>query len=721
DGHENTHRHVVSIDANGNGFTTQIIKYLIDFDIPDHVHEVVNFVIDDVEIDGITHTHELVSVAITQVLPVLDPFIDIAVQAFAEYDPTECTGYINFYKCPCYEWNETDTWTYKDGHRMMFNSILYPGIDILKRTFYMDLYVGHNLATNPENAVLFSNGYVLKASQSSSDDTCSLDIMVKMGYTAYTVEVSPGRFITIPAEPISDGTRVTLVMNAYGTSEPLGQNSEGSSTNKKYIFTIDVSSLRQYMNLEVIASACVDGERLQRSGWINIVSSTPWLPSIKPLLYEPINDDVYLEEAYDKIQEIGASQIYDAVRLAAQRLTSYQYANPQWKDAHKVIFLLSDGDENMSQYALEQAVDEVNFINGKNQTPLLSVGLGRVYPSDSLVLKKMSLMTGAKTYHIVDVDASEIEEVIDRIVASGDMGVNTGVYGNLHTLILDSLLSQTALRDYVVSGMGTITYRYRYSLDQWKWEPWSEWRDVAQVVTLPLSLEYKSRYVQYEVRLHGSEKFETPDLYNGMAICYYKSQSLSTFFLPVDINIDNDDYVSSVHVTHTGVQPDTSTINYGFVQLDSVDVNDYYSVTRPAINPNKQSILLSRYNEPLITDNVYGRIYTALNGRWSENTAISVYRINNENPNGVLVPPLSYSSNHEAATVTFTTLQPSTDTFVLCVEVEPTFRMLCNVVNYGPEAVSIDHIGVMYNIAKRVPRDSSGNIIHTPFYKRFMI
>jgi hypothetical protein len=41
-------------------------------------------------------------------------------------------------------------------------------------------------------------------------------------------------------------------------------------------------------------------------------------------------------------------------------------------------------------------------------------------------------------------------------------------------------------------------------------------------------------------------------------------------------------------------------------------------------------------------------------------------------------------------------------------------RMVCEITNYGGTAAVIHHIGVQYNVTKRMQRDSSGNIRREP-------
>ena len=126
--------------------------------------------------------------------------------------------------------------------------------------------------------------------------------------------------------------------------------------------------------------------------------------------------------------------------------------------------------------------------------------------------------------------------------------------------------------------------------------------------------------------------------------------------------------------------------------------------------------MLTRYNEPLITDD--NRVFTALNGNWPDRVDISVHRINEQYPNGIVVDASEYAPNNLEGIVTFYTTQPSTDQFAISVEVYPSFRLVCRVTNFGGKRAIIHHIGIVYNMMKRIPTDDNGNIIHTPINSR---
>ena len=205
-------------------------------------------------------------------------------------------------------------------------------------------------------------------------------------------------------------------------------------------------------------------------------------------------------------------------------------------------------------------------------------------------------------------------------------------------------------------------------------------------------------------------------MYAGIELDYYKAQNFTVFFQPIDLDMNTDEYVASIHITHEATIPDASSIEYGYTQFNSTDIEDYSGVTRPLITPDRHTILLTRYNELFLTQDFL--TYTAINGKWPDNVDIEVYRVNDDIPNGELVDASLYASNNKEGTIIFVNAQSETDQFVLTVALSPCFRFLCKVINYGTEGATIDHIGLIYNITKRIPVDLAGNIIHNSISRR---
>jgi len=326
-------------------------------------------------------------------------------------------------------------------------------------------------------------------------------------------------------------------------------------------------------------------------------------------------------------------------------------------------------------------------------------------------MKTYALETGGVNYFLINADATLIDGVIENILTSGSIAdFNQGKYSNTISFDDNKLPKTLVLENFVIPSGGKILFRYRTSTDNLSWTGWSVFYDASTSISFEVNLGELIQYMQYEVFLYGDEFFTSPTVDNGITFSYYTPQDFVTFFMPIDLDIDSDAYVSSIHISNKATIPDSSTISYGITQSDSKELDDYASLYQPVLVPERHSIVLTRYNEMCLTSNY--KTYTAINGRWPKGASISVYRRNSSIPDGVLVSPSEFAANYIEGTLTFYNTQSINDEFLLNVELSSSFRIICNVVNYGPEAAIVDHIGIMYNIMKRVPRDNDGNIVH---------
>jgi len=627
-----------------------------------------------------THSHRLRSVAITTLNPTVYPE-DFVVNAYVVYDPTGCIPYSGSSLHPT---------TFAKGNRMMFSTVRF-----------------ENKLVPRKLVVEFDFPSTAYVAQDVSDDRRAIDLNVIAYFTSYTYEDYPGHFVFMPQKNVDDGTRFILDVVAFKFGTPANQND---------IVISSPDTIKEYMLLKIKGTVTVEGITASKEIIIKVYSDLQWLPFVGGLLPELTKDDQYIESAFSSIKMIGASQIHDAVKLAAQRLIQFQTDNSELKQCKKVIFLLTDGDENTSVYSINQAINNVNFVNGKCETPVIPLRLGYSYGSDKILFNKYANETCGNNYYLVGLSDSAIPEVINGIIASGYMQINKGTYGYLVDLGNSDMASNLSFSNIFKPDGSMATYRYRFSKDGISWGDWSIRYDTSQTANLPSNLSSVGRYFQYEVFLQGNSNFESPIVSSGIALNYYAHQNFVVFFQPVSLDINSDEYLASIYVSHTATIPVTSSINYGYCQFNSIDVVDYSSLTRSLIVPDRHTILLDRFNEILLTQN--RKKYVAINGGWPTNGIVQIYKVDDASHNGELIDPSTYASNHTDGSITFYSVRSRDESFVLCLTFEPVFRILCNIDNYGPIPVYVDDIEIMYNVTKRIPRDSSGKIIYRPINKR---
>jgi len=662
----NEHTHACEVNSEGLGNTTSTI--VLKGVVLAHSHNIANYVTIDTTVVA-AHTHNLRSVAITTLNPMTDGTLEVAINGYVVYDPTSCNPYVPDHTTP-------HPSVFSDGNRMMFSTLYLDGTVRDKEII---------LTLTPDSLTQFT-------AEDRLDTDKGFNIVAYAKFSDYTVEVAPGVWVPGPyaGQDVPDGSRLVFEIDAFKAID---------AENATDVLVTMPDKVRKYMYVRVKATVYADGISATEQVVILVNSNLQWLPVVKPLLLEPTDDTIYLNSAIALIDDIGSSQINDGVKMASQRIIEYQTNNVAWKSAQKAIILLTDGDENTSQYSIDQAIDNVQFIDGECEVPVIPFRLGYSYGSDEVLLKKYESDTCGTGYYLINSSATDIQNIADDLVTDGGLYVNNGTYTNTIDLGDDNVPSTLSLNNITLPTNSRGLYRYRYGSDNINWSVWSEWIDSTVDTSFGLDINNKARYYQYQVKLFGNENFESPELLVGGYLCYYDYQLFRVFFAPVDVNMNTDEYLSSIHITHKANLPPTSTITYGYSQFNTTDIQDYYSVTRPMITPDRHTIILGRHNEVFLTTDY--KTYTAINGGWAKDATIEVYKYSNNINLKELVDSSKYVVNNINGKITFYATQNVNDTFLLRVYFDPLFRIVCNIENYGPVAASIDHIGILYNISKR--------------------
>tara|TARA_R110000824_G_scaffold8450_2_gene38449 strand:+ start:323 stop:7156 length:6834 start_codon:yes stop_codon:yes gene_type:complete len=725
-----SHTHTCEVDENGNGVTTGMI--LMDGIVPDHTHTITNYQSDEI----LLHSHELRSVAIVELNPITTANLNIAINGYVDYDPTNTSAYNGAVRLvePI------------NGNRMMFGTLHLLGTEPTQPTLTIDLAFGDDLTIG--DPVDIDNETVSFYSASTPIETDKgFDIKASAYMSSYIFEDFPGHFITIPERDVDDGTRISIDITAFKPKAKISLGDQEIETGN--ILTLVEGSTRDYVMLKVLATTSFEGQSSKKEAFVMIRSNIQWLPNVKGLVGEPTLDDLYVANAISSIETLGASQMHDAIEFAAQRMIQFQTDDSSLSDYKKVIYLLTDGDENTSEKSIDQAIDHVSFIEGTDETPVIPIKLGYTHGTDQLLLEKYAADTSSNVAYSVDLTNSQVDEVVDYVISSGLFDkINQGIYTEKIILNEGSLPIRVSLGSATLPTNSRATFRVRKSIDGINWDVWSIWFDYDENMTF--SDNENGKYFEYEVKLFGNEDFESPVIEDGATLEYYKKGESVVFFNPIAIGsvgqtgqieiggtgvnasggageyestgnivggITDDQYVASIHITHEADIPATSKVEYGIQQEGSNEIEDFY-IQGKAISSDEHTILLTRYNEPLETlDN---REYTAINGRFSEFSTIDIYRLNAQNPNGALVTSEEYAVNGALGLISFNVTQSSNDTFVFSVDMAPTYKIICRAINYGSEQAKIHYVGIMYNVMDRIPRELNGNIIHTPIGDRIL-
>ena len=119
------------------------------------------------------------------------------------------------------------------------------------------------------------------------------------------------------------------------------------------------------------------------------------------LIQDLTSDREALKDSIASTEAFGATSIYDAIHAAYRKIGKIE--------GRKVIILLSDGEDTMSQFGYNRVLEEAK----SNSTLIYSIALGGSFGSRKNVLKEFADVTGGKFFFVKK--ASDLAEVYQKI------------------------------------------------------------------------------------------------------------------------------------------------------------------------------------------------------------------------------------------------------------------------------------------------------------------
>jgi hypothetical protein len=647
------HYHRSSVDEDGNGVTTTTLLSSTVTETDDHVHVISNYVVEDaLDADGVVHSHDLRSIATTTIRPISDQSTAICIDASVSYDASRSPVERTVQESFCTTGlSSSDYWT-------------------------MDLVV-------PQTSF-------------ATEDVTIED-------SGFTCQVILRHFVDQVEVAVSDGERVSFSLK--GIKESVDDDS---------VPTFGEDEVRRYISVDIESAAVLDGSSLSKNGLVKISSDLDWLPDVRALFEAPTDDSIYIEEALTSAADvIGSSQINDGLFLAANRMLEWQSTSPSRKEADRMVFLISDGDENESEKSASQAINRFGDIAGAGQTPVNVILSGDVYSSDISTMKSLASETGGSfSFAPIGFPVGKVSSLVEGLISSGFEAFNEGTYSNSVDLGGVDLIEKVLLFIEVPEG-ASVSFRARFSDDGTVYGSWTS--EIVLTASGEVSIDSLGRYMQYEIGMKGNEFFESPS-FSSIRTSFITPGTETIFFQPILLDADNDSYMGEIAITHEATVPDRSTIEYGIVHSDSVDFIEYSSSVFPLVQAGDRAIILPRSNES--TSSSDGFRFSLVNGPWPEGSTVEVFRYSPGEKEGELIAPSLYSSNAREGSVTFTSLQASDSRILVTIGLPSVVRIACRITNRDLNAASIDHIGLMYNVTKRIERDSEGKIVRQPIDMR---
>jgi hypothetical protein len=396
------------------------------------------------------------------------------------------------------------------------------------------------------------------------------------------------------------------------------------------------------------------------SAEFNYFSDFNWIPQVQALINDNEGSYERLSDGLLRLQNnvpFGASPIFDAVDIAA---TTLSIDNTGRK---KILYISSDGDENGSKNTIDQAINNLQSVDGARDVPTIAsyvnivpssmkLSKGRRVASNAMV--QIAEANNGSSFDITS-DA-DVQAAIDFAISGGPGSIGYGTYECIKDLGEISPLDQ-ATAYFDLPAETSASWRISVSKDNLSYFDYTD----ALLPNVSWALnEREARYVKFSAILqstykpseYNADSIYTPSLTNYQ-FTYNKSSTSYLFLTPTS----TDDYANQIAVTLDTNIPTMSSINIGATTSDSTDWEYYFNASQGYVSQSGKIIIPVRRKvtdnssiEPL--DKIDSFAFEARYGSWDSAATIDVL-----DSAGNSVDASTYSTSPDLGYIVFNTKQ----------------------------------------------------------------
>lgn len=438
-------------------------------------------------------------------------------------------------------------------------------------------------------------------------------------------------------------------------------------------------------------------------------NTVDWMPQIKKRL---VDSDHTLEETIsaldviDKEVPFGSSQLYNAM-FEASRVT----AGDELDAVKKVIYVASDNSQNLSLVTRQEAIDEVNSIDGDRKAPVIYTVFSTSFPislaaqlerSEVGDVEKITQATGGQSTTLIQ--SGFLDQILNLSLGSATGGLGYGIYTN--KLIFSELSGLTAMTldfDLPINTQGYI--RFKYSTDGFNFTDFSERYEGSQIVDF---IDFFAKVVSYEVVLTTGFTTDVAEEYDEVATGMPKLLSIMW-----ETSGEREDFMwidkeqvptntQQVAMAFEGTIPTSGIVEMGVASSNSHNWLDFQSKARPAVREFGKTFMLERTDdpnslvpiEPLTT--LDGKLYVSDYGAWDPAATVSLFEIDEDNQE---VPVLTgFTLYPREGEIYFDTKQPPDKRFKLAIVNDDCMRVGVRLRNrIHSDSISIEGVGYIYS------------------------
>lgn len=470
-------------------------------------------------------------------------------------------------------------------------------------------------------------------------------------------------------------------------------NRSGQSVKSRCLFGINSQPRKQY--------TCPTVQ------YYNVVD---WIPTVTEHLNtndSSLEDGIEQLDLLEDVIPFGSSQLYNALYDTAQILTDDSVT-----DWEKVIYVNSDAYENLSSVTLNNAIEEINSIDGEKKTPVIYTIFDTSFPttissqlakSQAGTVEELAVKTGG--HSTVLTSSSFLNQVLNFVISvSGGLGY--GLYRKKIDLGGIATVSKlTTVFELYVNTSGTI--RYRYGNTGRVWSDWSEEYDANSTVHIS---NMQAKYIEFEIKLQSGFITDTEDPYFtetgipcALSICWEYSLPREDYLL---LNCENTTgNAQQMEASVNGTVPTGGLIEIGAASSDASSFEEFYSDQRPLLEESNKTWLLDRSEpddasiiEREVLTTLDGLVFTSPYGKWSETAVVKVYDKDSDG-NYYEMATTAYKGYPQNGQIILQSRKPLGTTLEMTLVNENKIKVGLKISNSNhSEPVSIEGVGYMYAV-----------------------
>lgn len=334
---------------------------------------------------------------------------------------------------------------------------------------------------------------------------------------------------------------------------------------------------------------------------IEFYSDIEWIPSIKSTLDD---NDGTSEEALEALNNLsnevafGSSAMYDALIEASSTLSQNE-VDP----FRKIIYLFTDNDSNMSIATSDEAIDEINAIDGFKRVPVLIGNLQITEPitlsvkantTDTVNLNKIGFLTGGQSVTVVSEDF--IDEIVDIFYGEAVGALGYGYYEFVVDL-QEIVFLESITGDFTVNDIrGSASWEIELSNDGYVFIPVD---NTFAATSTYQEDDVSARFIKFKITLltgFSSDEYlsepESPTL-NSFEIIYNQSKIAYLYLNNQDDGLPP--YQMVIAVDGNSVVPEQ--VEVGLSKSDSSNWVDFSNGSQPTVDQNGKIVVPLRFSQ----------------------------------------------------------------------------------------------------------------------------